>query len=112
MLLALATAGAIGAGADSSVPPRSVVLHEDAVTTTLAGAPVGAVLAELAKQAGAELQGEVAAGREVTIELREVPIDQALKRLLGTQSFTLTYGRNGRLKRIALGADAGTSLGA
>jgi hypothetical protein len=110
VLLALATAGTAAAGTEGSPPPPSIILHGDTVTATLARAPVGSVLKELAKQAGAEVQGEVALEREVTLELREAPVDQALKRLLGTQSFTLTYGRNGRLKRIALGGEPVTTV--
>jgi hypothetical protein len=79
------------------------VVRDDRVSATLAGAALPAVLAEIARQAGAELGGETVPAREITLELRRVAVDEALQRLLGARSFTLTYGPDGRLKRILIG---------
>src|SRR5262249_51879332 len=64
-------------------------------------APVAAILDEVKRQSGAEIRGEPAAA-SVTIDLEAVPLREALERLLGPRSFTLTYGESGRLKAIEL----------
>jgi hypothetical protein len=90
------------ASAETKVVPQ-VVVRDDAVTAKLDGVPLPVVLASVADATGAEITGEVANPRDITLELRQVSLDEALKRLLGAQSFILTYGNDGRLKRIALG---------
>jgi hypothetical protein len=75
------------------------------VTATLDKAPAAAVVAAIAAQTGAEVRGQVLGAREVTLDLDAVPVEDALERVLGTQSFTLTYLADGGLKRIALGGD-------
>ena len=89
--------------------PRDVprlVVHDHAVSAKLDGVPLAAALTRLATQAGAELVGQPAEPRDVTLRMRRVPVDEALKRLLGAQSFTLTYDADGGLKRIRLGGVA------
>jgi hypothetical protein len=88
--------------ADTRIVPQ-VVVRDDAVTAKLDEVPLSAVLAGLADATGAEITGDVANPHDVSLELHEVRLDEALKRLLGGQSFTLTYGNDGKLKRIALG---------
>ena len=83
-----------------------MVIRDHAVSAKLDGVPLPAVLARLSEATGAELAGETAQPRDVTLTLRRVPFEEALKRLLGTQSFTLTYQRSGGLKRITLGGVA------
>ena len=104
MLLALPFVAPVSA--DTSIVPH-VVVRDDAVTVKLDEVPLTAVLAGLADATGAEITGEVANPHDVSLELHEVRLDEALKRLLGAQSFTLTYGNDGRLKRIALGGTSG-----
>jgi hypothetical protein len=81
-------------------------VHGDAVTAALERAPLAEVVAAIAEQAGAELRGEIAPPRDVSLELSAVALEDALERLLGEQSFTLTYHGDGRLKRITLGGEA------
>ncbi len=113
VLLALA---ATGAAADMTVggspaPPR-VVVHGDRVTATLTAAPLSRVLAEIARQTGAELAGEAIPPRDITADLHRVPLEEALQRLLGARSFTLTYARDGNLKRILIGGVPSESVAA
>src|SRR6185369_16298805 len=42
------------------------------------------------------------ADASVTIDLDAVPLRESLERLLGSRSFTLTYGEGGKLKTIQL----------
>src|SRR5262249_60976684 len=64
-------------------------------------APVGEVLDEISKQSGAEIRGEPNP-REVSAEFEDVPLLDALHRLLGNQNFTLKYGEKSRLVAIDL----------
>ncbi len=78
--------------------------------------PLADVVREIGRQSGAEIVGKVRKPREVTRQFDEVPLFDALVRLLGEQNFTLRYGSEGKLRTIsgaarrALGAgsDAGT----
>jgi hypothetical protein len=76
------------------------------VTAALQQAPIDEVIDAIADETGAELRG-VAPDREVTLRLDAVPIEDALERLLGSHSFTLTYDADGKLKRIELSTAGG-----
>jgi hypothetical protein len=88
----------------------------DTVSIDARQVPVGAVLSELGRRAGFEVQGIVASQRPVSVELRRLPLDQALKRLLEGKSFVLIYGEHAkrgtaRLERLVLlGDDDGIGL--
>ena len=96
---------AVAASAGTPITPRLVV-RDHTVSAKLHGVPLPAVLARLSEASGAALTGEAADSRDVTLTLRRVPFEEALKRLLRTQSFTLTYDGDGGLKRITLGGAA------
>src|SRR6266481_5436506 len=81
--------------------PPQVEYSNDRLTLHAREAPVTAILDEVKRQSGAEVRGEPAVA-SVTIELEAVPLREALERVLGPRSFTLTYGENGRLKAIEL----------
>ena len=98
--------------ADPVPPAAHVVVRDGKVTARLERAPLEATIAAIVEQTGAELRGQLLAPREVTLDLDAVPVDEALERLLATQSFTLTYRSDGRLKRIALGREAARAHGA
>ena len=66
--------------------------------------PVAAVLAEVARVAGASLRGN-APDREVSADLRDVPIEDVLERLLGKDNFALVYAADGRVRTIELLAE-------
>jgi hypothetical protein len=84
----------------------AIAVRKGTLTATLERVPVATVIATLVEQTGAELRGEVLTPHDVTVELHDVPLDEALERILGDQSFTLTYDADGRLKRIVLGGEA------
>jgi hypothetical protein len=62
--------------------------------------PITDVLNELERQTGASVRGSLLDPREVTAEFRDVPLSQALARLLGDQNFALVYGEGGRLRTL------------
>ena len=108
-------AALVAAAAGAAEP--AVEYHDDRVTLRAADVPRADVVAALAHATGAELRGQVADPAPVTVTLDGVPLNDALHRLLGTQSFTVTYGTGGRVKTIALrggpqDAAAGIAAGA
>ena len=82
------------------------MVRDGKVTATLQQAPLDEVIDTIADETGAELRGGVAPERLVTLRLDAVPVEDALERLLGSHSFTLTYDADGNLKRIELSAAA------
>jgi len=71
------------------------------LTVRVAKEPVAEVLTEVGRVTGAEVRGAPLDAREVTATFDAVPIDEALRRLLGEQAFSLTY-RGERLAVIDL----------
>ena len=64
--------------------------------------PLADVVREIGRQSGAEIVGKVRKPREVTRQFDQVPLFDALVRLLGEQNFTLRYGSEGKLRTISL----------
>jgi hypothetical protein len=93
-----------------SIPPtfaddgsqRVITYANDALTVKLDKVPLTDVLAEIGKQSGAQVQGDVLQPRDLTLQLDKVPLKEALERLLGEQNFALTYAEDGKLKTIHL----------
>lgn len=71
------------------------------VTVHVQGMSLAAVLQAIGRDSGALVRGEIPR-RDVTADLDDVPLDDALGRLLGRDSFALTYARDGRLRSIDL----------
>ena len=95
----------------------AVEYRDDLVTLRAVDVPRADVLAAVARATGAELRGQVSDPGPVTVTLDGVPLNDALHRLLGTQSFTVTYGAGDRVTTIALRggpqqATAGIAAGA
>jgi hypothetical protein len=107
VLLALAQAPARAADA----PERVIRYSDDRLSVKLTLAPVAEVIDEIGHQTGAEIRGQLAEVREVSAEFDEVPLPEALHRLLGTQNFALVYGDKGKLKALELLGAARTSGG-
>jgi hypothetical protein len=93
-------ASSVWASADGS--PPMVTYRSDQVSVHLEKAPLEDVLAELGRVSGAEIQGMPRESRDITAQFDEVPLAEALHRLLGDQNFMLTYGDGNRLRRIEL----------
>jgi hypothetical protein len=72
---------------------RVIEYENDALTLKLEKVPLTDVVAEVAKQSGAQVQGDVLQPRDLTLQLDKVPLKEALERLLGEQNFALTTPR-------------------
>ena len=82
--------------------PPTVRYRDDKVSVDLDEAPVDAVLQALAKESGAELVGSTRAEHPLTMSFEDVPLKEALERLVGAQNFTLKYDEHGKLRAIEL----------
>jgi hypothetical protein len=89
-------------GGDTGSPRRVLDYREDRLTLHVQEVPLTEVVAEIARQSGAELRGQVYKPREVSAAFEDQPLVPALERLLGEQNFTLRYGRDGQLRMIHL----------
>ncbi|HEV7733290.1 MAG TPA: hypothetical protein VGR62_14055 [Candidatus Binatia bacterium] len=81
---------------------RVIEYRNDTLTVKLEKVPLTEVIAEIGKQSGAEVRGDVLAPRDLTMQLDKVPLKEALERVLGEQNFTLTYAEGGKLRAIEL----------
>ena len=71
------------------------------VTVHVHDTPLATVLDTIARDAGATVRGDVPS-RDVSADLDDVPLDDVLARLLGKDSFALTYAPDGGLRTIEL----------
>lgn len=92
----------VALGATAALPADRLRVREDRVTGSLEAVPVEEALDELARATGAAIRGAPSSAREVTARFDDVPLALALPRILGDQSFTLEYDRDGRLAAIVL----------
>src|SRR5438093_9631069 len=93
----------LSAGPVAAREPTCVVAYDAGRLTVHAErVPLADVVREIGRQSGAEIVGEVRKPREVTRQFDEVPLFDALVRLLGEQNFTLRYGSEGKLRTISL----------
>ncbi len=97
--LALQPGPALAAAAGSS---PIVTYRSDRLSVRLEGVPLGEVLAELGRVSGAAIQGAPRDPRDITARFDDVPLSEALHRLLGDQNFMLRYGEGDRLRTIEL----------
>jgi hypothetical protein len=97
MLAMLLLAAGLAVGA-----PPPITYADGRLTARLDRVPLAEVLDRLAEATGARIGGDPGEPRDVTAQFEELPIDRALERLLGTQSFTLRYAADGRLLSIDL----------
>src|SRR5437867_3426698 len=103
------------ARAADDAPVPLIAYSNDALTVRLSGVQNSDILAELARQSGAEIRGQVREPRDVSADFESVPLPEALARLLGEQNFALVYAKGGRLKAVRLlggsqgGAEASAS---
>jgi hypothetical protein len=87
---------------DDEASHRLVEYRDDRLSVHLQKVPLDDVLSELARISGAQIRGELRDPHEVTAEFRDVPLSDALHRLLGNQNFALVYGRSGELRAVRL----------
>ena len=93
----------LSAGPVAAREPTCVVAYDAGRLTVHAErVPLADVVREIGRQSGAEIVGKVRKPREVTRQFDQVPLFDALVRLLGEQNFTLRYGSEGKLRTISL----------
>ena len=88
------------AAAEGSSP--IVTYRRDQLSVRLDSVPLEEVLAELGRVSGAEIRGAPREPRDLTAKFDDVPLPEALHRLLGDQNFMLKYGEADRLRMIEL----------
>lgn len=94
---------AAGAAPEPGAKPAPVVRYRgDKVTVDLHDAALDVVLKAIATESGAELVGAPRSAQTVTMAFEDVPLKEALERLVGAQNFTLKYEEGGKLKAIEL----------
>jgi len=95
LLLALAS-GRASASSDSAAGGR---LRVDATASGISvrahEAPRGEVLRALASEVAVEVRGDVLVDDRITLSLDDATLPDALRRVLGTQSFLVHYGADG-----------------
>jgi hypothetical protein len=96
-VLALAAACAAAAAEE-----RVIQYADDFLTVRVTKAPLGEVLDEILRQAGAELHGQPRNSGDVTVAFERVPLAEGLHRLLGEQNFMLVYAGNDQLRTVRL----------
>jgi hypothetical protein len=105
LLVPLALAGIthpICAAEPATPSAPEVRFANEKLTVRADAAPLADVLAAVGRATGAEVRGEPAPAPPVTLKLDDVPVKEALTRILGDQSFTLTYTEHGGLRLIDL----------
>jgi hypothetical protein len=90
--------------ADKKTPPYVLRYDDDAnrLTVHADGVPLDDLMHDLQAQTGLRLRGDLLDGRLVYKRFDQLPLDQALDRLLGRQNFLLIYGRSGRPETLSL----------
>lgn len=107
--LVVLLAGSVATAAPAPSPPTtipspiSMAYHDGLLSVRLAGVPLEQVIAELERTTGAEVRGELLDRRKVYKRFDDLPLPQALDRLLGAQNFILMYGGDGSLVVDLLG---------
>jgi len=96
LVIALLVAGSVGAA-----PLERLEYRDDKLTLRAHDTPLEEIVDALKRQSGAEVRG-TAPGGAASAEIDAMPLGEALARVLGERSFTLTYGEDGRLKTIEL----------
>ena len=90
-----------------AVPPvgadaTPVAIERDHITGEFVGVSTEDALGQIAAATGAEVVGTVFEGRQLNLKLDDVPLEAAMARVLGTQSFSLVFDADGGLRRIRL----------
>jgi hypothetical protein len=89
--------------AAAPVPPAPSVRYRDGLLSVQAdGIPLAAVLQAIEAETGLRFRGEPLDERQVWKRFDEVPLAEGLRRVIGRQNFTLTYGEHGAPLRVDL----------
>jgi hypothetical protein len=91
------------AGVHAEDPAAPVIrYHDDRLSVRLEKVPLEDVLDEIVRATGAEVRGAPSDVHDVTATFDDVPLPEALHRLLGDQNFMLRYAEPDRLRTIQL----------
>src|SRR6476661_391235 len=85
-----------------AAPELTLRWAEQRLTVRLHDVPAYEVLAEFARQSGAEIRGALREPGTVSAEFDDLPVAEALHRLFGAESFALVYGDGDRLREVRL----------
>ena len=86
----------------AQVPQQTIDYANGRLTVSLESAAAAAVLERIAIATGAEVRGDPTGIKPVSSRFEDVPLEIALGRLLGRESFLLVYGTDGSLRAIEL----------
>src|SRR5258706_2669850 len=89
-------------GTPAPVAGPTVRYRDDKLSVDAHDVGLGALLKAIARESGAELVGAPRTERPVTVSFENIPLKEALERLVGAQNFTLKYQDGGALKAIEL----------
>lgn len=101
LLVALALFGTIAAAGMAS-PPPTVTWEDGRVSAKFEGVPVDEAVAALAQATGVEVRGALRERRDIHAAFDRARFLDVLNRLVGEQSFTITYDAAGQPRRIDL----------
>ena len=90
------------AAAEPEDPTPIVRYGDDRLSVRLVDVPPMRILEELARGTDAVVRGRVAEAPPVSARFDDVPLPEALHRLLGRQNFTLAYDGRHRLRAVTL----------
>ena len=93
--------------AEDQPDARRLEYRNDRLTVDVQGAPLADLLTEFGRRSGARIRGQVRKPRDLSLSFEEVPLPDALERLLGDQNFTLRYGPGNRLEAVDLLGEPG-----
>lgn len=101
VLLLVSTSAVVGAADEPAGAPLVTYAH-GLLSVRATAAPLPEVLSAVGRATGAELRGRPADAPPITIRLEALPVKDALERILGSQSFALVLGEDGRVRAIDL----------
>jgi hypothetical protein len=96
-----AALGPTGPGAAARADVPMLTVDGDRVTVHARHARLADVLGVLAREAALEVRGRVSS-TPISAEFSALPLEDALRRLLGDRSFSLVYGPDGAVRAVRL----------
>ena len=99
LLLVVTVACSVGVALAADAPPEIVRYEHDRLTVRATDVPLDRLMAEIAAVTHVAMRGTVAP-RPVSIDCEGVSLSEGLTRILGAESFMLTYGSDGALRTI------------
>jgi hypothetical protein len=108
--LLVSMSAVVGAADETVGAPPTATYANGLLSVRATAAPLPEVLSAIGRATGAELRGRPADAPPVTVRLEVLPVKDALERILGSQSFALVLGDDGRVRAIDLRGGPQTAL--